>query len=54
MDFADPAIDFVRLAQSLGLEAIRVTSPGELRGVLAKAFRSPGTKLVEVMVDGVV
>ena len=54
MDFADPAIDFVRLAQSLGLDAIRVTSPGELRGVLAKAIRSPGTKLVEVMVDGVV
>ena len=54
MDFEKPAVDFAALARSLGLEATRVTEPGEMRGVLADAFGRPGTKLVEVMVDGTV
>jgi len=54
MDFADPTVDFTGLARSLGLEAIRVTAPGGLQSVLADAVRRPGTKLVEVMVDGAV
>jgi benzoylformate decarboxylase len=52
MDFQDPPVDFVGLARSLGLEAVRVTEPGKLRQTLQAAFGRPGTKLIEVMVDG--
>jgi benzoylformate decarboxylase len=54
MDFADPAVDFTGLAKSLGLEAMRITEPRDLKSALASAFRRPGAKLIEVMVDGTV
>jgi benzoylformate decarboxylase len=47
-------VDFSGLAKSLGLEAIRITDPKELKSTLASAFKRPGTKLIEVMVDGTV
>jgi benzoylformate decarboxylase len=52
MDFADPAVDFAGMAKSLGLEAIRITRPEDLKCALAPAFKRPGTKLIEVVVDG--
>jgi benzoylformate decarboxylase len=52
MDFADPPVDFVGLAKSLGLEAIRVTQAKDVTAVLASAFGRPGAKLIEVVVDG--
>jgi len=54
MDFADPPVDFSGLAKSLGLEAIRITNPADLKSTLASAFNRPGAKLIEVMVDGTV
>src|SRR6201991_465456 len=51
MDFVDPPVDFTGVAKSLGLEAIRVSDPGELKGVLSSAFSRPGTKLIEVVVN---
>jgi benzoylformate decarboxylase len=54
MDFADPPVDFSALAKSLGLEAIRISDPAELKPKFADAFRRPGAKLIEVMVDGTV
>jgi benzoylformate decarboxylase len=54
MDFADPSVDFAALAKSLGLEAIRISDPAELKPKLSDAFRRPGAKLIEVMVDGTV
>jgi benzoylformate decarboxylase len=54
MDFADPPVDFSGLARSLGLEAIRITDPKELKSTLTSAFKRPGAKLIEVMVDGTV
>jgi benzoylformate decarboxylase len=54
MDFADPAVDFTGMARALGLEAMRITDPGELAQTLASAFAKPGAKLIEVMVDGTV
>jgi benzoylformate decarboxylase len=54
MDFADPPVDFAGMAKSLGLEAMRITNPRELKSALASAFRRPGAKLIEVMVDGTV
>ncbi len=54
MDFADPPVDFTGMAKSLGLEAMRITDPEELQPELSSAFRRPGAKLIEVMVDGTV
>jgi benzoylformate decarboxylase len=54
MDFVDPTIDFTGLARSLGLEAIRVTEPGELTATLSRAFTDPAPKLIEVVIDGTV
>ena len=54
MDFKDPPVDFTALAKSLGLEATRVTDPGQLKSVLSSAFSRPGAKLIEVMVNNAV
>jgi benzoylformate decarboxylase len=52
MDFVEPKVDFTGLATSLGLEAMRITEPAELKSALTSAFKRPGAKLIEVMVDG--
>jgi benzoylformate decarboxylase len=54
MDFVDPPVDFSGMARSMGLEAIRITDPKDLKSTLASAFNRPGAKLIEVMVDGTV
>jgi benzoylformate decarboxylase len=52
MDFADPSIDFSALAKSMGVESVRVTDGKLLGETLQSAFARPGTKLIEVMVEG--
>ena len=52
MDFVEPAVDFVGLATSMGLEAHRISDPAALEPALRKATSTPGTKLLEVMVEG--
>src|ERR1700754_2293169 len=54
MDFVDPPVDFAGMARSLGLEAIRITDPAELKPKLSDAFKRPGAKLIEILVDGTV
>jgi benzoylformate decarboxylase len=54
MDFKDPAIDFSALAASMGVESTRITDGSQLFNRLHTAFARPGTKLIEVMVDGAV
>ncbi len=54
MDFADPPVDFAGIAKSLGLEAMRITEARELPSALSSAFKRPGAKLIEVVVDGTV
>jgi benzoylformate decarboxylase len=54
MDFIDPQVDFTGVAKSLGLEATRVTDPGQLKSVLSSAFSRPGAKLIEVVVNNAV
>lgn len=53
MDFKDPEIDWVGLAQSLGMNAIRVTEPDSLADTL-RVYSSGrhGPTLIEVVVDG--
>jgi benzoylformate decarboxylase len=52
MDFEDPAIDFVALAQSMGVTAQRVTSPDEIRPALDAAISNSSTMLLDIAVDG--
>jgi benzoylformate decarboxylase len=51
MDFVDPPVDFAGMAKSLGLEAIRITDPAELKPKLSDAFKRPGAKLIEVVLS---
>ncbi len=52
MDFIDPPVDFVGLARSMGLQAERISDPAALEPAFRKATSTPGTKLIEVMVEG--
>ena len=52
MDFDDPAIDFVKLAESMGVCAKRVVNVDELDGVLAESIASDQTVLIDVWIDG--
>lgn len=47
-DLAGP--DFVRLAESFGVPAVRVGNPGELAGALKDSFSEHGPSLIEVPV----
>jgi benzoylformate decarboxylase len=46
-----PGIDFVRIAQGLGCDAVRVSKASELSGALARGLAHDGVSLIEVMVD---
>lgn len=45
-----PDLDFVRLAEGMGVRAQRVAQGGELHGVLLQALASGETRLVEIVV----
>lgn len=49
-----PGIDFVKLAESMGCHAVRVTKSSELAAALKQGLLHEGTSLVEVMVDSAV
>lgn len=51
MDFIDPPVDFAGIATALGMEAMRISDPRELKAKLSDAFNRPGPKLIEVMVN---
>jgi len=49
-----PGIDFVKLAESMGCHAVRVTKSSEVADALKQGLSHDGTSLVEVMVDSAV
>ncbi|MCP3473262.1 benzoylformate decarboxylase [Bradyrhizobium sp. CCGUVB1N3] len=49
-----PGIDFVKLAEGMGCDAVRVTKAAELGEALKRGMSSEGTSLVEVVVDSAV
>jgi benzoylformate decarboxylase len=49
-----PGIDFVRIAQGMGCDAMRVTKSAELAPALQRSLAHDGTGLIEVMVDSAV
>ncbi|MEO1695092.1 MAG: thiamine pyrophosphate-dependent enzyme, partial [Pseudomonadota bacterium] len=52
MDFEDPALDWVGLAKSLGMNAIRVEDPAEIGDVLKHACSGQnGPTLIDAVVE---
>ena len=49
-----PDIDFVRIAQGMGCDAVRVSHPSELAGALKRSLSHDGVSLVDVIVDSAV
>jgi benzoylformate decarboxylase len=49
-----PGIDFVKIAEGMGCDAVRVAKSSELAPALARALSHQGTSVVEVMVDSAV
>jgi benzoylformate decarboxylase len=53
MEIREPAIDFMALGTSLGLNSKRVTDPRDIAPALRTAFASGGPSLIDVRVaDG--
>ncbi len=50
LDVIDPAIDYVALAQSLGVQAQKITEPDELSDAIRESFQSEVPRLIEVPV----
>lgn len=50
LDIGNPGLDFVHLAQGMGVHATRVTSTKELVTALENALRTPGPHLIEAVV----
>jgi benzoylformate decarboxylase len=51
MDLRDPAIDWVALAQSLGVPARRVTDAAEVAPAIREAVAGPGPRLIDAAVQ---
>ena len=49
-----PGLDFVKIAEGMDCDAVRVTKSSELAGELKRSLAHRGTSLVEVMVDSAV
>jgi benzoylformate decarboxylase len=49
-----PGIDFVKIAQGMGCDAVRVARSSELAGALKHGLAHNGVSLIEVMVDSAV
>jgi benzoylformate decarboxylase len=49
-----PGIDFVRIAEGMGCDAVRVSKASELEDTLARGLAHHGVSLVEVMVESAV
>ena len=50
LDLDAPEIDFVSLAQSLGVEALRVETPDDLSAAVADSLRADQPRLITVAV----
>lgn len=50
LDLSDPTMDFVALAQGMGMPAQRVTTADGLADALRQAYSEPGPHLIEAMI----
>ncbi len=52
MDLTGPDLDFVHLAEGMGVEAIRVDKAADIASVVANAVASNKPYLVEIAIEG--
>ena len=52
MDLVAPDLGFVDMARGMGVEAMRVAKPGELRPALEKALGAGRAFLLDVAIEG--
>ncbi len=52
MDLGGPALDFVHLAEGMGVEAVRIEKPEGIAPALAKAVAANRPYLVEIAIEG--
>ncbi|MCG8561633.1 MAG: thiamine pyrophosphate-dependent enzyme [Hyphomicrobiales bacterium] len=52
MDFQDPPLDFVSIAEGMGVTAERITDPDAVRPALEAALANGGPNLLDVVIDG--
>lgn len=50
LDLGDPAIDFVKIAQGMGVAARRVVTAEELAAAMTEAFAEPGPHVIDAMI----
>ena len=50
LDLGNPGLDFVQMAQGMGVKATRATTTGELMAALQNALCTPGPHLIEAVV----
>ena len=53
LDLSDPAMDFVKLSEGMGVPARRVTTAEEFADALRAAFAEPGPHLIEAVVPSI-
>ncbi|HYD77709.1 acetolactate synthase large subunit [Ramlibacter sp.] len=53
LDLAGPGLDFVHLAQGMGVPAVRATTAEDFTAALERAFATPGPHLIEAVVPSV-
>jgi thiamine pyrophosphate-dependent acetolactate synthase large subunit-like protein len=52
MDFDDPPLDFVRMAQGMGVASQRVSQPGDIEAAVKAALAADAPYLLEVVTEG--
>ena len=51
LDLHDPELDFVKIAQGMGVNAMRAQTTDEFAAVFAEAMRTPGPHLIEAVLN---
>jgi thiamine pyrophosphate-dependent acetolactate synthase large subunit-like protein len=51
MDLLGPEVDFVKLAQAFGVEAVRVVGPDDFAEQLRKSLHSDAPSLIDVPIS---
>ena len=48
----DPVVDFVKIAESMGVPGVRVTNPQDIIPAIQQALQTDGPFLIDLMLDG--
>ena len=52
LDIGNPHLDWVHLAQGMGIEAVKVETNRDLISAVRSAFATRGPRLIEAVIEG--